>query len=256
MYFDVRTAKQLAPGQHLLMDGCNGLRLVASNTYKSWTYRYKDASGRMKQVGLGRWPAVSAAQAAARWSELVAGRESGQDPVQAKRQAKTQAASDDAAAVTVRQLVQAFIAGPLRDSRAQAGFVAAQRTLQRVLDAEPALASQPAQAVTRSQAFAVIDGRKATAAAKLRALLGAAWEFGNDSGLLLGGKHQGRQRRVLHSGEVAALLRWLPTMHQTAADAVVLYLWTATRGAEIFAMRPEHFAQNARGSGGGQCPKC
>ncbi|MBS7349186.1 MAG: hypothetical protein KIG95_03335 [Comamonas sp.] len=120
----------------------------------------------------------------------MAGCESGQDPVQAKRQAKTQAASDDAAAVTVRQLVQAFIAGPLRDSRAQAGFVAAQRALQRVLDAEPALASQPAQAVTRSQAFAVIDGRKATptAAAKLRALLGAAWEFGNDSGLLLGGE--------------------------------------------------------------------
>lgn len=261
MYFDVRAAKLLQPGEHLLIEGCSGLRLTASASRKSWTYRYKDASGRMKQVGLGQWPAVSVQEAAAQWADLVAKRSSGVDPVQQKRQAK--APKQEPERVTVRAVVEAYIAGPLADGRAPAGFEAARRALMRALDDDADFAAMAAEALTRAKAFEVIDGRKATptAAAKLRSLLGAAWEHAQDSGQIseapnwwrevlrgklrskgkiVGGVHVGRQRRVLSVQEVALLLPWLPNMHQLGADAVVMYLWTATRGAEIFSARPEH----------------
>lgn len=261
MYFDVRAAKLLQPGGHLLIEGCPGLRLTASASRKSWTYRYKDASGRMKQVGLGQWPAVSVQEAAAQWADLVAKRSSGVDPVQQKRQAK--APKQEPERVTVRSVVEAYIAGPLADGRAPAGFEAARRALMRALDDDTDFAATAAEALTRAKAFEVIDRRKATptAAAKLRSLLGAAWEHAQDSGQIseapnwwrevlrgklrskgkiVGGVHVGRQRRVLSVQEVALLLPWLPNMHQLGADAVLMYLWTATRGAEIFAARPEH----------------
>ena len=56
--FDVRAAKALVPGQHLLVPECPGFRLVADATRKTWAYRYEDAQGRMKQQKLGTWPAT------------------------------------------------------------------------------------------------------------------------------------------------------------------------------------------------------
>jgi len=43
MHFDPRAAKLLAPGQHLIIEGCQGLRLESSATRKTWTYRYMGA---------------------------------------------------------------------------------------------------------------------------------------------------------------------------------------------------------------------
>ena len=60
MYFDARAAKLLPPGEHMVIDGCPGLRLVATQTGKTWTYRYKDAANRMKQVRIGQWPVMPA----------------------------------------------------------------------------------------------------------------------------------------------------------------------------------------------------
>ncbi|MGB3433707.1 integrase arm-type DNA-binding domain-containing protein, partial [Achromobacter sp.] len=84
MFFDARAAKLLQPGEHLMVDGCPGLRLVASASRKTWTYRYKAVdSGRMKQVALGHWPAVPAAAAAAAWQARREERAAGVDPAQA-----------------------------------------------------------------------------------------------------------------------------------------------------------------------------
>ena len=41
MFFDVRAAKLLKPGEHLAVEGCEGLRLVASASKQTWAYRYK-----------------------------------------------------------------------------------------------------------------------------------------------------------------------------------------------------------------------
>lgn len=81
MFFDVRAAKLLKPGEHLAVEGCEGLRLVASASKQSWSYRYKSpATGLMKQTGIGPYPTMRASEAAAIWETLRAKRAAGIDP--------------------------------------------------------------------------------------------------------------------------------------------------------------------------------
>lgn len=272
MFFDARSAKLLQPGQHMVIDGCLGLRLTATASRKTWIYRYKDDSGKMKQVALGQWPAFTAQSAVAKWQQLRDQRTSGIDPRAQRKQEKMArtALASPAEAFTVRKLVDQFVSGPLKDSRQDAGYQAARRALEAVLDSTPDFANAEAAKVSRSVAFEILDARKATpmAAVKLRSLFGAAWEHAHDSGRLpgdtpnwwrevmrgklkskgkiVGGKHTGQSRRVLSAQEVAALLQWLPNMHAHGRDAVVMYLWTCARGSEIFGMRPEHLVQEGK----------
>lgn len=268
MHFDPRTAKTLPPGAHMVIDGCQGLRLVASATRKTWTYRYKDDSGKMKQIAIGRWPAMPVQSAVTQWQALRAQRDAGADPVAQRKTERAQRKAQPVQAYTVQRLVQDYITGHLRTSRAPAGVVAAERALAAALH-DPAFAGLPASAVTRGVAFAVIDAKKATptAAQKLRSLLGAAWDYALDAGRLdgdtpnwwravlqgklkskgkiVGGEHVGPQRRVLRPEEVGQLLAWLPNMHPLGRDVTVLYLWTCARGVEIVGMRPEHLQVEA-----------
>lgn len=268
MHFDPRTAKTLPPGAHMVIDGCQGLRLVASATRKTWTYRYKDDSGKMKQIAIGRWPAMPVQSAVTQWQALRAQRDAGADPVAQRKTERAQRKAQPVQAYTVQRLVQDYITGHLRTSRAPAGVVAAERALAAALH-DPAFAGLPASAVTRGVAFAVIDAKKATptAAQKLRSLLGAAWDYALDAGRLdgdtpnwwravlqgklkskgkiVGGEHVGPQRRVLRPEEVGQLLAWLPNMHPLGRDVTVLYLWTCARGVEIVGMRPEHLQLEA-----------
>lgn len=273
MFFDARAAKVLQPGEHLVVDGCPGLRLVAANSRKTWTYRYRElASGRMKQVAIGHWPAMPVQAAAAAWQALREQRGAGIDPVQAKRarRAEISGTAARADAYTVRQVVQDLIDGPLQERKA-AGALAADRALQRLLEEEPAFAAMPASAVTRAIAFEVLDRRKErpTAAAKLRSMLGTAWDLALDAGRVpddtpnwwrqilkgklrsrgkvIGGAHVGVRRRVLPPPEIAELLAWLPNMHELGRDTTQMYLWTCARGAEILGMRPEHVREEASG---------
>ncbi|MFZ3141184.1 tyrosine-type recombinase/integrase [Polaromonas sp.] len=274
MLFDARAAKLLKPGQHLVIDGCPGLRLVVSQTRKTWIYRYKaPATGRMKQLAFGQWPAVSVQTAAAQWQALRDQRGAGADPGQ-QRKAERQAlrAVDTApTAYSVRQLVQDYVDGHLVLSRKPAGLRAARRALDKLLDDDEAFAARAAESIKRADAFGILDARKATptGAAKLRSLLGAAWDYALDAGRIdgdtpnwwravmkgrlksqgkrIGGEHIGQQRRVLRPGEIATLLAWLPNLHPIGRDALQLYLWTCARGAEIFCMRPEHITQEPDG---------
>ncbi len=273
MFFDARAAKLLKPGEHLVVQGCLGLRLAATKTRRTWTYRYKSlASGRMKQVSIGHWPAMSAPAAIARWDELREQKALGKDPGQAKRarRAELTGATGRADTYAVRQVVQDLIDGPLKQ-RKSAGQKAAERALQRFLKEESRLAEQPAATLTRSQAYKALDARAntPTATVKLRSLLGAAWDLALDAGRLpdstpnwwrmimkgklksrgrlVGGEHIGMRRRVLPPAEISTLLAWLPNMHELGRDATVMYLWTCARGGEILAMRPEHVREEDTG---------
>ena len=42
MHFDPRRAKLLKAGEHMLVEGCPGLRLEVSTSRHSWTYRFND----------------------------------------------------------------------------------------------------------------------------------------------------------------------------------------------------------------------
>lgn len=272
MFFDARAAKLLQPGEALTVQGCPGLRLLATQTRKTWTYRYRAPDGKLRQVALGQWPQVAAADALARWAQLRSDKSDGLDPAaqrKAQRLAKTTPAP--AKSYTVAQLVRDYIAKHLLVSRAAPGAQAAKRALERVLAEAPAFAAQDAATVTRADAFSLLDARKATptAAAKLRSMLGSAWDYALDAGRLDGaapnwwrqvmrgrlkskgkvmaGEHVGQRRRALSDAEVGELLRWLPNMHAAGRDGVVLYLWTGARGSEIFAMRAAHVRREQDG---------
>lgn len=274
MFFDVRAAKLLKPGEHLVVDGCEGLRLVASASKQTWTYRYKaPASGLMKQTSIGAYPSMKAPEAAAIWDALRKLRAAGVDPKEHQRQKRKPAAAAPTAAevFTVRKLVQDYIKGHLEQERQADGALAARRALERLLDEEPAFAESPARTVTRSTCFDLLEARKATPTAtqKLRSMLGAAWARALDAGRLdqdtpnwwpaimkgklkskgkvVGGEHQGQQRRMLRDAEVGELLAWLPNMHELGQDTLQLYLWTCTRGAEILAMRPDRITEEEDG---------
>lgn len=66
--FNARAAKALVAGDHLTIADAPGLRLEASATRRTWTYRYKSpVDGRMRQVRLGHWPGMPLAGALAAW---------------------------------------------------------------------------------------------------------------------------------------------------------------------------------------------
>lgn len=271
MHFDARAAKLLQPGQHLVVDGCVGLRLEASGTRRTWTYRYKAMDGRMKQIAIGHWPTMPVQAAVVAWQTLSTQRASGVDPRQARQQTRAAQVAAVAGPYTVRQLVADFVTGHLKVSRQADGALAAQRAMERVLDDDPAFAALHPHKVTRAVAFGVLDARKETptAAAKLRSLFGGAWDYALDAGAIdtetpnhwravmrgrlkskgkrVGGKHQGRKRRVLQAAEVGRLLAWLPNMHELGRDMTIMYLWTCTRGAEIVGLRPALVSQEPDG---------
>ncbi len=262
MQFDARAAKLLQPGQHLVVGGCPGLRLEVTPSTKTWTYRYKSPiDGRMKQAALGQWPRMGIMEAAQAWQEKRQERGEGVEPGKPKKAAQARVYS-------VSDLVADYLAGHIDAGRGKAGALAARRRLESAI--EP-IATRSAASITRSDAFDLLEAHKGTptAAAKLRGLLGGAWDYALDAGRLdgtvanwwrvvhrgrlksrgkiVGGEHQGQSRRVLHADEVKALLAWLPNMHQFGRDCVVMYLWTSTRGVEFLGMRPEHVRKESDG---------
>ena len=268
--FDVRAAKALPPGKHMLVPNCPGLRLAATATRKTWTYRYEDAQGKMKQQKLGTWPGLDFAAAVSEWTRLRNQREKGVDPVRQKKVEK--AAALVAPATTVRALAATFLDRYIDKERSKDSASAARSALERMLDEEPEFAAIRPNEVGRGLAFQVIDKRrdKPTAAARLRALLGQAWDYGLDAGLidpdtpnywrlvlhgklkskgkLIGGEHQGKVFRALSDDELRTLLPWcLEHMHVNGRDGAFLYLWTGMRGVELFGLRPEFIRKEKDG---------
>ncbi len=73
MHFDARAAKAPSAGQHITFASYPGLRLGAPATAGTRTYRYKSpVDGRMRQVKIGRWPAMSFPAVIVAWEGLRA----------------------------------------------------------------------------------------------------------------------------------------------------------------------------------------
>ena len=267
MYFDARAAKLLQPGNHIVIDGCPGLRLVASTAGRAWIYRYQSTGvDRMRQIKLGQWPAMPASAAAARWQELKALRESGVDPAQEKK------AKREAAAVkvyTVANAVDDYITGHLEVSRQPDG---AKAVAARLRTATASLAKTSAASVTRRMAWDLIDSLadRPVLAKSVRNELGGAWDLALDAGKLhedspnwwrqimagklrskgavRDGQHKGTAKRVLSDTELAMLLNVdLKRFSQQLQDFLIIQLWTCTRGAEIVQMRRDQITQEPGG---------
>jgi integrase len=276
--FDARTAKLLQPGQHLTLDDAPGLRLEATDSSRSWIYRYKSPlTGQMKQVKIGNWPLpVSLAEAMGEWSKLKALRDSGRCPSSERKAAR--ASSRSAAAVEKREKQsEAFTVGRLcsefadyaAQHRKPKGAAELRRLFRTMLTAD--IASTPASVVSRSVAFALISScaDRPVVASSLRRELGAAWDWAVDSGNLpedvpnwwrvilrgklkskgreIGGKRVGVQKVVLQPAQVGELIRFLPHMSRLPAELLTLYLWTGARGSEICAIEAREVTDEADG---------
>jgi len=267
VYFDARAAKQLLPGKHIVVDGCPGLRLVASTEGKAWVYRYKSpVDGNMRQTKLGQWPAVSAPMAAAKWQDLKDLRDSGHDP-SADKKAKIKAAK--ASIYTVAHAVNHYITEHLNVNREPRGAAA---VASRLITATASIAKMPAYGVTRSVAFDLINGLsdRPVLAKSVRNEMGGAWDLALDAGRLpadspnwwrqiLSGKlrskgavrdgvHKGAAKRVLSEAEINTLLTVdMARFSQQVQDFLAIQLWTCTRGAEIVRMKRAHITQEADG---------
>lgn len=271
MRFDARTAKQLSPGAHLKIDGCPGLRLEATASRRSWIYRYKSpVDGRMRQIKIGEWPALSIAAAAVEWERLKQARNAGNDPALAKRQANDSVGVmvQQGDSPTVRDICSAYLTGHVERNRQSKGAAEVARMFRTMLGD---IADLPAVEVTRERAFSKIDSyrRVPVQASRLRLELGAAWDYALDAGRLpesasnwwrqimrgrlrsngrrIQGQPMGTAKRFLTDAEVGALITWLPNFSRNVEDALTLYLWTGTRGAEICAMEGAEITEERDG---------
>jgi len=277
MQFDARAAKALQPGAHLTIDGCPGLRLEATQTRRAWTYRYRSpVDTRMRQVGLGRWPAMSFPAAAAEWERLRGERDAGGDPALSKRQAReaertarvAEKQEQQERAYTVRLLCEDYLVGHVDRARKAKGAIEVRRMFDTMLSP---LDLEPASTLTRRQCFDLLESLQhiPVQAAKLRAELGAAWDYALDAGRIpeptpnwwrqimrgrlrskgkrIAGESIGTSKRALSEAEAGALIAWLPNFPRLIEDALTIYLWTLARGAEIVAMESREVTREKDG---------
>ncbi|WP_042301020.1 tyrosine-type recombinase/integrase [Paraburkholderia kururiensis] len=269
MHFDARAAKLLRPDEHLMVPGCPGLRLVATGTTRSWTYRYKSPlDGRMKQTKLGEWPKMSPALAIAKWEGLRDLRNAGVDPAAEKRRERPiNSGMVQPSRYTVRALCRDYVEGHIERHRKTKGAKEVVRMFDKMLGT---LGDSEASALTRTRAFSLLESHAAipVQAAKLRAELGAAWDYALDAGrlrddtpnwwrLVMRGrlKSKGKTiagtkiktKRTLTNAELAELMAWLPNFSRSIADALTLYLWTGTRGSEIVSMEGREITEESDG---------
>lgn len=268
MYFDARAAKLLQPGGHIVVDGCPGLRLSASATRKTWAYRYKDpASGLMKQVKIGAWPIMPVAEAAAKWQELRARRDGGEDLTATRRKARPVEAPE--AGYTLGQLVEDYATGYLARRREAKG---AKAVAQRLRTAIAGHADMPVKAIGRRFVFDLVEGLsdRPVLAGSVKTELGAAWDYALDAGripeelpnwwrlvaarklrslgALRAGERKGTGKRVLTEAELQILLTVdLARFSQQVQDFLTLQLWTCTRGAEIVQMHKQQITEEGDG---------
>jgi len=269
MQIDARAIKLLKPGEHIMVDSCPGLRLVATASTRTWVYRFKSpVDGRMRQIAIGRWNAVNEAKARVAWEGLRDQRNAGVDPVLGKREAAADKARATPVGYTVRQLCKDYLDGHIRKHRKPAGVKETERLFNKRLDT---IADKQAAAVTRADAFGLLEKQSDTpvSTAQLRGELAGAWDYALDAGRLpesapnwwrlvmrgrlrskgkvVQGKHIGVVKRVLSEVEAGQLIRWLPHFTGLVDDALTLYLWTCTRGAEICAMEAKEISEESDG---------
>lgn len=272
MGFDARKAKALMPGEHLIVAEAPGLRLVATVSRRTWTYRFKSPiDGRMRQIALGQWPSMSYAAAMGAWQEIRVQRDSGVDPSMARRAqaAVARAVRKPHGEYLVSALIEDYLTGHIERHRKPKGAAETRRLCEGYTKS---IASMPVTAVKRADAFSLLEqlgARAPVLANTLRTELGAAWDYALDAGRIpeetpnwwrqilrgklrsrgkvIKGERQGRKFRALGTDEVGTLLRYLPNFTTLIADLLTMYLWTGARGSEIVALRGDEVSQESDG---------
>jgi integrase len=277
MPFDAKEAKLLAPGTHLIIDDCLGLRLRASTIGRTWIYRYKNPlDGKMKQVKLGQWPSMSLSKAIGECEAKKEIRNNGRDPGGEIRASKHLAQAEitreiqrkKSSAYTVRLICDDYLTGHVDRHRKAKGA----KELRRMFDTMLGNFSELIAAdVNRAEAFDFLESylHVPVQCSKLRLELGAAWDYALDAGRLpenstnwwrlimrgrvkskgkkINGLNVGTVKRSLSETEVKTIVPWLPNFSRNVGDSLTLYLWTGTRGGEIMGMKGHEISEEADG---------
>lgn len=277
MSFDARKAKLLPIGEHIIIEDCLGLRLVSSSAGKAWTYRFKSPiDGKMRQIKLGQWPSMPISAAIDEWSRMRDIRALGKDPsnerwgqrIQEKEKAERIKVEKASSEYTVLKLCDDYLRGHIDRNRAPKGAKEIRRMFTTMLDD---IAHLQASKLTRTQAFEFLESylEIPVQCAVMRRELGAAYDYALDAGRLpsdtpnwwrmvmnrkikskgkvIRGKNIGTAKRFLSDDELAKVIRWLPNYSKVGTDALTLYLWTCTRGAEICAIHSNEIFEESDG---------
>lgn len=270
MYFDAREAKGLKPGQHIVVQGCPGLRLVATQTKKTWIYRFRSpVDQKLRQIKIGGWPSMPAPDAAAKWIELRDKREAGTDPVQEKERERALAVAPMLKPYTLGQMVEDYAHGYLKSNRQARG---ARAVGQRLRNAIAPHADVLAVDTSRQVVFALIEQLidRPILAKSVKTEMASAWRYALEAGrvpeempnwfgektshkfrskgALRDGVRKGTGKRVLTGDELKTLLgEDLKLFSTQVQNFLTLQLWTCTRGAEICQMRRSQITEEKDG---------
>lgn len=267
------TISAMKPGYKDLADiGENrGLRVSCANAgAKSFYYRYMSpVTGKLVQIQIGRFPAITLAEARVKLCELKLIRKTGRCPaVELKEDKKFKLEEKDSSTTglyTVKDLVDFYLKKHINDkvvngrsipgARKKKGQKEVMRTL--YADAVSVLGERQAAEVTRkdivSMIMGIIDRGSNVQAGNVLRELSAAYEFsiGLDkfddsfSNPALQAKASLSQakvkltcnkgKRVLTDVELVKLLKWLPGSVFTPAQKNILLmtLWTGCRTGEV-----------------------
>jgi integrase len=257
--FDAAEARALKPGGWLTFAGYGGLRLSRSAERRTWAYRYASPiDGRLRQIRLGSWPAVSWAKAVARWEELRHARDEGADPQLERRRKRAEARERHAAERgarriakgTVAKLAERYLADRIEKARNESGAAKVRRLLSATIVAK--FGKRPASEIGRRDAVEFLLAEKRRAPQQtliLRRELGSMWRFATATGFLpesaanpwslasakdLGLKHTPRSR-VLNDPEVMTFLSGLDGSPQS--DALRFLLYVGCRSGEAVGIK-------------------
>jgi hypothetical protein len=192
MGFDARAIKLLQPGQHLTSAEAPGLRVEAHSDRTTWTYRYRSPLDQnCGRLGSACGQPCQCMRPFVAWEKLRDLRDSGRDPAVEARSEREQArlaiaekAAAARSAYTLAQACEDYWQGHVAPTRAKKGVTEVKRMFDKMLGDTGCLA---ASEISRAEAFDLIKRYAETApvqAGKLRAELGAAWDYAIDSGRL------------------------------------------------------------------------
>ncbi|CAE6739735.1 hypothetical protein R75465_02212 [Paraburkholderia aspalathi] len=169
---------------------------------------------------------------------------------------------------TVREVANDYLHGHVFKVRKEKGSKEVARMFRTMLGSTGEL---DAATLARTQAFSLIESHShiPVQAGNLKRELAAAWDWALDAGRLpqtaqnwwrsilrgklksggkkIAGEKIGTAKRVLNATELGELVTWLPNFSRLVEDALTLYLWTGTRGAEIMAMTGSEVADEPTG---------
>jgi integrase len=227
-----------------------GLRiLVRPSGAKVWVYRYRDPAGKMAQLLIGSFPALSLAEARSEWRIHRASKDKHADPRDAVRRRKEVArdAATRDGGYTVANAAENYRVEHLSKlGRGHEQWRILQRDILPTIGHVPLAELKPSQVMGAIVPIRKRAPRVATMGiSALRGLIRHARSMGQfDLNALdpTGGIPtipQGKRNRALSDPELGILLRWLASgaVSRTVAEVLLLTLYTGARSGEVCAMR-------------------